>query len=192
MSSIDPSKLHEVQTIFLAAAKLAPEERAAFLDKSCENNSELRQSVDLMLMSSDQAGSFMKDPAIGSFRDSVTESGDSIYPGMVLSFYRILNILGKGGMGNVYLAEDTRLERKVALKILPAALASDADTMRRFLREAKAASALNHTNILTIYENGEADGLNFIATEYVEGDTLTDLLGRGPLSLAVEIGRAHV
>ena len=89
-----------------------------------------------------------------------------------LSHYRIVSKIGAGGMGEVWLAEDTRLNRKVALKLLPAELSSDVDRLRRFVQEAKAASALNHPNILTIYEIGETDGTHYIATEYIEGETL--------------------
>ena len=89
-----------------------------------------------------------------------------------LGHYQILSQLGVGGMGEVYLARDTRLDRTAALKILPAGVASDQDRMQRFIREAKAASALNHPNVATIYDVGEADGINFISMEYVEGQTL--------------------
>ena len=95
--------------------------------------------------------------------------------------YRILAPIGKGGMGEVYLAQDTALDRKVALKILPSEFAADKDRMDRFIREAKAASALNHPNILTIYEIGECDGTHFIATEFIDGKTLTELVRAQPL-----------
>ena len=91
-----------------------------------------------------------------------------------LSHYRIVSKIGAGAMGEVYLAQDTKLDRKVALKILPADLAANQDRMRRFVQEAKAAAALNHPNIAHIYEIGECDGANFIATEYIESVTLRE------------------
>src|ERR1700682_1959274 len=95
-------------------------------------------------------------------------------PGASLSHYRIVSQLGAGGMGEVYLAQDTRLDRKVALKILPADLAANHDRMRRFTQEAKAAAALNHPNIATIHEIGESDSVNFIAMEFINGATLRE------------------
>jgi serine/threonine protein kinase len=95
-------------------------------------------------------------------------------PGACLGHYEIISQLGAGGMGEVYLAQDTRLDRKVALKILPADLAANQDRMRRFVQEAKAAAALNHPNIAHVYEIGEDDGTNFIAMEFVDGKTLRE------------------
>jgi serine/threonine protein kinase len=99
-----------------------------------------------------------------------------------LSHYRIVSKIGAGGMGEVYLAEDERLRRRVALKVLPDALAQDADRLRRFEQEAFAASALNHPNILTIYEFGTAGATHFLASEFIDGETLRDRLQRAPLS----------
>ena len=105
------------------------------------------------------------------------------FPNLDLPRYRIISKLGAGGMGEVYLAQDTTLNRKVALKILPEELADDSERMRRFVQEAKAASALNHPNIITIYEIGEGANKHFIASEYIDGSTLHSELGGEPMSL---------
>src|SRR6266852_3685525 len=102
----------------------------------------------------------------------------AIPPGTRLGHYEIRSRLGAGGMGEVYLAQDTKLDRKVALKILPADLAANQNRMRRFVQEAKAAAALSHPNIAHIYEIGEADGANFIAKEFVDGVTLSEKIHR--------------
>jgi serine/threonine protein kinase len=107
-----------------------------------------------------------------------------ILPGTTVGRYEIRSQIGAGGMGEVYLARDTELDRMVALKILPAAVATDQQRMRRFVQEAKSASSLNHQNIITIYEIGEADSIRFIATEFVEGITLRQHLKRARLPLA--------
>src|SRR6266852_4058206 len=95
-----------------------------------------------------------------------------------LSHYQIVSRIGTGGMGKVYLAQDTRLDRKVAIKLLNEEFSQDTDKLKRFIQEAKAASALNHPNILTVYEIGEIDGKNYIATELIDGKTLREHLSR--------------
>src|SRR5205085_2355585 len=111
----------------------------------------------------------------------------AITAGTQLDRYEIISPLGAGGMGEVYLALDTRLERKIALKLLPANFTTDADRVRRFIQEAKAASALNHPNIITIHEIGELDGTHFIATEFIEGQTLRQQLTRGRMELSAAL-----
>src|SRR5256712_7912446 len=124
-----------------------------------------------------------------------------ITAGTKLGRYEIRSQIGAGGMGEVYLVEDTRLHRKVALKILPAELAANQDRMHRFNQEARAAAALNHPNIAHIYEIGEADGMNFIAMEFVDGETLREkihqekselrVLLKHLLQVAEGLGKAH-
>jgi hypothetical protein len=106
-----------------------------------------------------------------------------LQPGTTLGRYQIRSQLGAGGMGEVYLAQDTRLDRQVALKILPDAVAADPDRMKRFVQEAKAASGLNHPNIITIYEIDETDSTPFIAAEFIEGSTLRERMRAQPLSV---------
>src|SRR5262244_3061050 len=101
-----------------------------------------------------------------------------------LSHYRIVSKIGTGGMGEVYLAQDTKLDRKVAIKFLNEQFSKDEDKLNRFVREAKAASALNHPNILTVYEIGEVEGKNYIATELIDGTTLREHLHKEPLPLS--------
>lgn len=147
--------------------------RAAFLDSACAGDDELRAEVESLLKAHGRAENFIESPALEvaaraqAARQSVTtEVGRRVGP------YKILSLLGAGGMGEVYLAEDARLNRRVALKLLPAEFTKSAERVRRFEREARAASALNHPNIVTIHDIGEADGAHFIATEFVEGRTL--------------------
>ena len=116
--------------------------------------------------------------------------------GTIINQYKIISPIGKGGMGEVFLAQDTKLDRKVALKILPSEFAEDKDRMSRFVREAKSASALNHPNIITIYEISESDGTHFIATEFIDGKTLNDYKKANPLNyksaleIAIQIASA--
>jgi len=182
MSSLSPQKWQEAKKIFYAALPLPPKEREQFLNQSCKDDQLLRREVESLLSSSAAAGSFMQNPAVGEIAEAMA-ANQRLRISQSLGHYKILSLLGQGGMGEVYLAEDMRLERKVALKILPGAFAQDAGRMRRFVQEAKAASALNHPNILTIYETGEFEGTRYIVSEYVEGETLTERLKREPLNL---------
>jgi serine/threonine protein kinase/TolB-like protein/Tfp pilus assembly protein PilF len=113
---------------------------------------------------------------------------EPLSPNTRLSHYQIISMLGAGGMGEVYLAEDTRLDRKVALKLLPEQFTRDEERVRRFVQEAKAASALNHPNIITIHEIGQTEDRHYIATEFIEGETLRDKLSRGPLTVNETLG----
>ena len=122
---------------------------------------------------------FMELPALEHAARLAGQAGSQLLAGHQLGPYRIGALLGRGGMGEVYRAVDTRLDRPVALKLLPAEVAGNPERLRRFTREAKAASILNHPNIATIHEIGESDGIHWIAMELVEGQTLADRLAVG-------------
>ena len=173
-----------------AALDRAPGERAAFLDQACAGDAELQTEASSLVDAYDSAADFIEEPAIA--QDARVILGDqSLEPvGQEIGPYKIIERLGSGGMGEVYLAQDARLNRLVALKVLPAYFVSDDSRLRRFQREARAASALNHPNILTIHEVGELDGVHFIATEFIDGQTIRELIAGDILSLTdiVEIG----
>ena len=158
----------KVKQIFQSALDITPGERSDFLDKHCQDNKDLRREVE-KLFDSLESG-YLEQPAIGQMAEAFARK--ELEGGQVVGHYKIIKKIGAGGMGEVYLAEDNKLDRKVAIKFLNEEFAQDADKLRRFVQEAKAVSALNHPNILTVYEIGEADGKNYIATELIQGETL--------------------
>src|SRR5438477_4883398 len=164
-----------LKEIFHAAVALAPAERYTYLDHACYGNPSLRQAVESLLKSHEETGNFVDTPAYQAAADMLVE-GDQLKAGETVGHYRILSLLGEGGMGKVYLAEDTKLHRKVSLKFLSSTLTVDSQRLRRFEQEARAVSALNHPNIFTIHEIGETEGHRFIATEFIEGQTLRERL----------------
>src|SRR2546430_371916 len=178
-----PQQYERLAELFHAALEIAPDERTAFLDQVSDGDVELRRELESLLDSHEQ-GTFAEKPPDDIAAGYLAQQGGSsaslplLAPNTRLDHYEIRSLLGKGGMGEVYLAEDMRLHRKVALKILPAAVASNQDRMRRFEQEATAAAALNHPHIAHIYEIGESEGTHFIAIEHIDGDTLRDKIHR--------------
>ncbi|HXU36005.1 MAG TPA: protein kinase [Blastocatellia bacterium] len=173
----------QIDGIFQAALDRGQAERAAFLDEACKGDRSLRREVEALIDSHDKAGSFIEAPVFEAAAELVINGESESLIGRELGAYKITEVLGVGGMGEVYLAQDRRLGRRVALKLLPAFYTRDPDRLRRFEMEARSASALNHPNILTIFDVGEIDGIHFIATEYVEGETLRSLMRRRSSSL---------
>ena len=167
-----------VKHIHQCALDRDPSERAAFVDESCGGDETLRREVQSLLRYATEAESFLERPAVDVAPTGPSAPGETALVGRTVSHYQVLSLLGAGGMGEVYLARDPRLDRTVALKILPGDLAVDPDRMLRFAREAKAASALNHPNVATIYDVGESDGIHFIVMEHVEGETIAARIGR--------------
>src|SRR5215831_17345690 len=166
-----------VKRIHQSALDVDSSERAAFLDKSCGGDEALRREVEYLLTYATDAESFLEWPAADLTTAPASEAHETLV-GRTVSHYEVLSLLGAGGMGEVYLARDSRLDRTVALKILPGELAQDPERMQRFAIEAKAASALNHPNVATIYDVGEIDGIHFIVMEHVEGETIAVRMGR--------------
>ena len=169
----------KVQELYEAAIALSPEKRAEFLEQKCPADAELRGEVQSLL--GQQADSFLESGPLSAIK--------TLSAGARLGNFEIVELIGRGGMGEVYRARDTRLKRDVAIKVLPAGLARDPDRIARFEREARAAGGLNHPNIVAVYEFGRDDDTYWIATELVAGESLVKAIERGPLGVprALEI-----
>src|SRR5215470_12778516 len=173
-----------IERLWNAALEREQSERAAFLAEACEGDEELRREVESLLRFDLRAEHFIESPALEVAARAQAEAQEVTLIGRMIGHYRILSLLGEGGMSQVYLALDTSLERRVALKLLPGQFTRDADRLRRFIQEAKAASALNHPNIITIHEIGESESVHFVATEYIAGRTLRQLMTGAPMELS--------
>src|SRR2546426_4045513 len=179
---MNPERWQQIKSLLQSALERAPGERAAFLDEACAGTPSLRSQVESLIVSYEQAGGFIESPAIEVMANSLGDQTDSL-AGQSFGPYQINARIGTGGMGEVYLAQDSRLGRRVALKMLPDYCTRDDERVRRFQQEARAASALNHPNILTIYEIGHIDSRHFIATEFIEGDTLRQRMAKTRLKI---------
>ena len=179
---MDSKLWKQVDSLLQSALERPPAERDAFLKRACAGDEALEAEVRSLMASRQEAGSFLESPAMEVAAQGITETIRSSIP-QNISHYRILEKLGAGGMGVVWKARDTRLDRFVALKFLPAAKMSDPERKRRFVQEARAASALNHPNIITIYDIDQADGADFIAMEFLPGKALEQVIPRKGLRL---------
>jgi TolB-like protein len=180
-----PGRYRKIGELFHAALESEADERDAFLERECAGDAELRREVELLIRSHDESGGVIDEPALSVAAGLLAEDTAEQFVGQTLAGrYRVLSLLGAGGMGRVYLAEDAELGRRVALKFLPEHLTHDEEQARRFRQEARAASALNHPNIITVYGVEEAGGSSVIASEYIEGETLRERISRGALAPA--------
>lgn len=203
-----PERWNKIESIFHKALEADEGRRAAVLEESCAGDEVLRREVESLLAQHENAGDFIETPAFEAEASTVGEPPvpSAVKPrpnltGSLFGQYRIVEEIGVGGMGVVYKAEDTKLGRPVALKFLPQGLAADHVALARFRREARAASALNHPNICTIYDIVEGPGPVFIAMEYMEGQTLAGCMGGQALdaeritkfgmAIAEALGAAH-
>lgn len=191
---MEPANWQRIEELFHAALELGPDERAVFLDGACRDETE-RREVESLIAHDEQHERFIDSPPVELAAELLTAEPSRLAIGVRVDRYQIVAPLGRGGMGEVYLAVDLRLDRRVALKLLPSEFGDDDERLRRFEREARTASSLNHPNILTIHEIGEAaseiSGSRYIVAEYVEGETVRERASRGPLapSDALDIAR---
>ena len=213
-----PTQWKQVDQLFHEALECPPERRADFLKQTCNGDQALFREVESLLSSHEQAGAFIETSPSDIAAQFLADEKHELPPGEKLGRYeigagnpvaerkslvgrqigpyQIVARIGAGGMGVVYKARDRRLERTVAVKVLPAALIDNRDRLKRFVREARAASALNHPNIITIYDIGNEGGIDFVVMEHVSGKTLDQLIPRKgmrlneALKLAVQIADA--
>jgi serine/threonine-protein kinase len=188
---------HQVEKLYHQASACAERDRAAFLDDACAGDLELRKEVEsLLAQETTDDSSFMRAGAMEEMAKELAHDDLGLAQGTQLGSYTVLSPVGKGGMGEVYRARDTKLGRDVAIKVLPPTFALDPDRVARFNREARLLAALNHPNIATIHSIEESDGRKFLVLELVEGETLANRLKRGPsalsetLQIAVQIAEA--
>jgi eukaryotic-like serine/threonine-protein kinase len=183
MSNVTPDRWQQLKELFDTAIELEPQRRSAFLDEACAGDADLRNKLEALVASHEEAESFIEAPAYEVAAHLIANNQRELIEGQRVGPYRVVAAIGAGGMGEVYLAQDTRLGRRVALKLLPSDFTRDEGRLQRFEQEARAASILNHPNIITIHEIGRADGINFIATEFIDGQTLRQQINRGEMTL---------
>jgi eukaryotic-like serine/threonine-protein kinase len=165
---MDSERWKQIDEIFHQALEYEPPARDAYLTEACKEDESLRAEIEALIESHHKDSTFFDTPASDIAAEYLAQKDNT----GALGHYKIVKKIGSGGMGEVYLAEDTRLNRKVALKLLPPEFTNDKGRIRRFEKEARAVSALNHPNILTIYDIGQIGNSSFIASEYVDGETL--------------------
>src|SRR5262245_40324 len=179
IQEITPERWRQAKRIFQDAIELAPAERDDYLRDACAGDSSLRAEIESLIAAHERPGSFLDTPVIDLAAEACSaarEDQDNALVGCSLGHYQILGLLDRGGMGTVYRAKDQSLGREVAVKVLPAAFSVDQSRLQRFGQEARAASATNHPNIITIHEIGQTGDVHFIVTELIEGVTLRRLM----------------
>lgn len=201
-----PEKWRKIKGLFEAAQEVSPEKRERFLKSVCGADEELRAEIEKLLGSFDVAGSFLEKPVVAEaaslFEDKETVamkqttgefgSGGFVAGTVLEGRYRIIGLLGKGGMGEVYKAEDLKLNQTVALKFLPEKLEKNEDALKRFIGEVRTARQVSHANVCKVFDIGETGGKHFLSMEFLDGDDLSSLLrriGRLPSDKASEISR---
>src|SRR6476620_1564333 len=181
--SMTPARLQTVEEIFHAALDQEPDRVGAFLDTACEGDEVLRRKVEALVASHQRAGSFIETTVACITTRIIENEQADLLVGQTFGHYKISKRIGTGGMGEVYLATDITAGRKAALKLLPLRFTGDPERLKRIEQEEHAVVALNHPNILTVYEIGEDHSIHYIASELIEGETLRQHLTRGRMEL---------
>jgi eukaryotic-like serine/threonine-protein kinase len=182
-----PAQLQRIKEIFHGALDCQPDKVSAFLDTACNGDEALRREVEELLASDQKAGRFIERSAVGLATKIIQNGQADSLVGETIGHYKISESIGTGGMGEVYLATDIVAGRKAALKLLPFRFTGDTERLKRFQQEAHTVVALNHPNILTVYEIGEDHSVHYIASELIEGETLRQRLTRGPMELSDDV-----
>ena len=176
------SDWERIEEIYQEALGLSPEQRATFIQTATGGDESLRREIESLLSFQPKAEKFLTVNALHSTAKALVKDPIGSLVGEQIGAYKIVSLLGAGGMGEVYRAVDTRLNRTVAIKRLPAHLSIRPDLRKRFEREARAISNLNHPHICTLYDIGQHDGIDFLVMEYLDGETLAERLKMGPSS----------
>ena len=184
---MNAERWQQIEELFHAALNSEPAQRTAFLARIRATDEALCSDVESLLASHEQTDSFFEESASALAAEMFGgKVGETIGP------YQVLSVLGGGGMGEVYLAQDTRLGRRIALKLLPVQFTHDKDRLRRFQQEARAASALNHPNILTVHEIELSGNVHYIATEFIDGLTLRQQMASTPTQQGFPVRSARL
>jgi serine/threonine protein kinase len=174
---MSPERYRQIKAVLQAALEIDPARQAAFLESACQNDAELKAEVQSLLDYDVSSAGFLEQPAAQG-----VEAANHLQPGSRIGPYEIVEHFAAGGMGEVYRARDSRFEREVAIKLLPAAFAHDSDRLSRFGREARAAGSLNHPNVLTIHDFGYESGVPYLVSEFLKGETLRESLEKSDIS----------
>src|SRR5215471_15930162 len=187
----DPYEADRVEQICHAALALETAARAAFVAEACAGDERMRREVESLLQHESKVDGFLVEPALLAAAQRIAEESERTLIGRQIGVYHVQSLLGMGGMGEVYSARDTKLNRLVAIKVLLPALANDPDRLARFSREAQLLASLNHPHIAQIHGFENAGGLNALVMELVEGSTLADRITQAAIPIAEALEAAH-